>query len=410
MQSHEIKSKENLLSHFNSSQKLEILNQEHMKNLLEIDVPPEIWEDASNRNLLSFNQEFVLETKKIRFVRRGIQYFHLVSFLTNLTELVLSDNNISDISAVSNLKNLKNLYLNYNDIEDISALKSLTDLTHLQLNSNRITSYILALPSLVELELSGNMLQDKSGLQHSLKLETLDLSETEITDLHTIPHQLFGLKALCLSSSNITEISYLSNFVGLQILNLGYNQWLQNIVPLKFCTQLIELIIYYTSVADIWPLQFMINLKALYMEHTQVVDLHPLQHLYKLERIISPYTRIIDVSPLQKLTKLDSLNFRQNQITNVETLKHHQNFSEYDFSNQKVPTSDELKFYNKILSVHSSQKQVRKIKTENRTSKFRELMTHQREYVNLNINEQIRAVNMKIEIWAQFIQNSNADQ
>ncbi|CAL6054537.1 Hypothetical_protein [Hexamita inflata] len=67
-------------------------------------------------------------------------------------------------------------------------------------------------------------------------------------------------------------------------------------------------------------------------------------------------------------------------------------------------------FYNKILSVHSSQKQIGKIQAENRISKFRESMTLYREYVNLQIKEQIRAVNMKIEIWAQFIQNSYADQ
>ncbi|CAL6021887.1 leucine-rich_repeat domain-containing protein [Hexamita inflata] len=152
------------------------------------------------------------------------------------------------------------------------------------------------------------------------------------------------------------------------------------------------------------------NLKTLEMANTKVVDLHPLQYLYRLQ-IISAYDAcIIDVSPLSKLTLLKDLSIWGNKITNVYTLKHHKNFSEYEFQDQQVPTADELKLYNKILSVHSSHEQIKKIQDKNRISKFRESMTRQREYVKLQINKQIRAVNTKIEIWAQFIQNSNADQ
>ncbi|CAL6075439.1 leucine-rich_repeat domain-containing protein [Hexamita inflata] len=285
-----------------------------------------------------------------------------------------------------------------------------TNLTHLYLYRNKLTSYTLALPNLVELILYGNPLQDISGLQHSPKLQKLNLSGTETTDLRTIPHQLFGLKGLYLQYNNVTEISYLSNFVDLQILELNNNEQLQNIGPLKFCTQLTELSISETSVADLWPLQFMKNLKELKMYITKVVDLHPLQHLYILESISAYDARIIDISPLSKLTLLFSLYFSDNKITNAQTLKHHNNFSQYSLSGQEVPKTDELSFYNQILSIHSSHKQIRKIQAENKISKFRESMTRQREYVSLNINEQIRAVNMKIEIWAQYIQNSNADQ
>ncbi|CAL6064940.1 leucine-rich_repeat domain-containing protein [Hexamita inflata] len=406
----EIESKEGLLNHFGSSQQLEILDSEQMKNLLDMDIPPEVWEDASSRNLLSFSQEFVQQTKQFSFVCRKIEHIQLISFLTNLTELSLYNNKISDISSISKLKNLKKLYLYSNYIEDISALQSLLNLTHLYLSYNKLTSYTLTLPNLVELELSCNMLQDKFGQQHSPKLEILNLFKTETTDLHTIPHQLFCLKELYLSSNNLTQISYLSNFVDLQNLYLNCNKQLQNIGPLKFCTQLTELNISETSVADIWSLQYMKNLKILHMNEIQVIDLHSLQNLCKLETIYAYDAYIIDVSPLSKLTQLKELYFSENQITNAETLQHHLNFSRYDFSDQYIPTTDELKFYNKILSVHNSHKSIRKIQAENKISKFRESITHQRECIILQINERVQVMNMKIEIWAQFIQNSNADQ
>ncbi|CAL6035676.1 leucine-rich_repeat domain-containing protein [Hexamita inflata] len=273
----EIKSKEDLLKHFGSSLKLEILDLQQMKDLLEMNIPLEVWEDASNRNLFSVNQEFVQETKEFKFNGRSIEHIYLISFLTNLTELSLQNNDISGISSISKLKNLKKLYLSINRIKDISALQLLT-VTHLNLFKNIITSYTVALPNLVELSLECNELQDKSGLQHSPKLERLDLTETETTDLRTIPHQLFGLKYLNLYYNNLKEISYLSNFIDLQILSLGENEQLQNIGPLQFCTQLTYLSISGTCIADIWPLQFMKNLNSLEMAHTKVVDLHPLQN------------------------------------------------------------------------------------------------------------------------------------
>ncbi|CAL6054665.1 InlE [Hexamita inflata] len=150
------------------------------------------------------------------------------------------------------------------------------------------------------------------------------------------------------------------------------------------------------------------NLNTLDIGYTKVVDLHPLQHLNKLKN--ANEIRIMDVSPLSNLTQLNFLDFRNNNITNADTLKHHQNFQKYEFSNQKVPTPDQLKFYDKILSVHSSQKQIRIIQAENRVSKFRKSLTHQKEQIKLKINEQNQVLNMKIQIWAQFIQNSYADQ
>ncbi|CAL5971258.1 Conserved_hypothetical protein [Hexamita inflata] len=400
-----IRSKKDLLKHFGSSQKLEILDLKQMYKLLGINVQPEVWEDASKRNLFSFSQEFVQQTQVIRFYGSRIEYIYLVSFLTNLTELNLSENKILDISSISKLKNLKKLNLSVNFIDDISALSSLHDLTHLYLYQNKLTFYTLTLPNLVELFLSGNKLQDKSGLQHSPKLEKLILGVTKTVDLCNIS-QLLNLKSLILGDNNLTEISYLSNLLDLQILELGGNKQLQNIGPLKFCSQLTDLRIFTTSISDIWPLQFMKNLNTLYMQETKVVDLHPLQNLYKLEFICAHDTCIIDVSPLSKLTQLKQISFSDNYITNADTLKH-KNFSEQDFSDQQVPTTDELKFYNKILKVHSSHKQIRIIQYEKSVSKFRASLASKKNYVSAMLNNQIMMMNKEVGMFMQFVQNSN---
>ncbi|CAL6005645.1 Conserved_hypothetical protein [Hexamita inflata] len=414
-----ITSKEDLLNHFGSSQKLEICDFKQMKGLLAFNVPPEIWKNASNRNLLSFNLEFVQRTNEFTLTYINIQFIDLLSFLTNLTELNLQNNNISDISSVSKLKTLKKLELRSNCIKDISSLQSLPDLTHLNLSENNLTTYTIALPNLLDLNTSTqfigmkygsiNKLQDISGLQHSPKLQKLNLCRTETTDLSTIPHQLFGLKELILTQNNITQISYLSNFVNLQSLELGQlcNNQLQSIGPLKFCTELTKLLISQTNISDIWPLQFMKNLQTLDISSTQVIDLRPLQYLHKLSSITAYDTGIIDVSPLSNLTELYFLYLIQNKITNGETLQHHQNFSKYYLSDQKVPTTDELKFYNKILKIHNSHKQIRTIQNQNRIQRIRTSLTLKKNVVETILDNYARKMNTQLEILLYFIESSN---
>ncbi|CAL6023489.1 leucine-rich_repeat domain-containing protein [Hexamita inflata] len=145
------------------------------------------------------------------------------------------------------------------------------------------------------------------------------------------------------------------------------------------------------------------------MHQTQVVDLHPLQNLYQLQCISASNSGIIDVSPLSKLTQLKELYFRNNKITNADTLKHHKNFTEYNLSDQEVPTTDELKFYNKVLSVHNSHEQIRKLQNENRVSKLRTSFTQKKNYVSTMLNNQIMLMNKELNLFMQFVQNSYLD-
>ncbi|MCP4269821.1 MAG: TIR domain-containing protein [Candidatus Brocadiaceae bacterium] len=58
--------------------------------------------------------------------------------LSNLTELALTDNHLTDISALKSLQNLEGLYLQDNQISDISPLRTLQNLTWLNLHNNPI--------------------------------------------------------------------------------------------------------------------------------------------------------------------------------------------------------------------------------------------------------------------------------
>jgi Leucine-rich repeat (LRR) protein len=86
--------------------------------------------------------------------------------LTNLKALVLTDYDITDISALANLTNLTELHLSYNTITDISALANLTNLTNLYLSDNNITdiSALANLTNLTDMHLNDNNIDNIDNL------------------------------------------------------------------------------------------------------------------------------------------------------------------------------------------------------------------------------------------------------
>ncbi|CAL6001529.1 leucine-rich_repeat domain-containing protein [Hexamita inflata] len=188
-----------------------------------------------------------------------------------------------------------------------------------------------------------------------------------------------------------------------------------------------------TKVSDIWSLQFMKDLKNLELQNTQVIDLHPLQYLYSLECLFVTHAHVIDVTPLQNLTKLDHLDLTGNKIQSFDSLKHHINFpkqinqlndllqlfaevenmkenedeiAKYNFDFQKLPTFEELLFNNKIISVHSPHKLIRKINSKNRITKFRNQLEQNQQSVSVMLNNQIMMMNTQLEMLVQFMQNN----
>ena len=89
--------------------------------------------------------------------------------LTQLEELILYGNQLTDVKDLENLTQLKELYLGGNKLTDVAGLENLTQLTILYLDGNKLT--------------------DVKSLEKLMKLETLylednpDLTKAQIAEL-----------------------------------------------------------------------------------------------------------------------------------------------------------------------------------------------------------------------------------
>ena len=128
--------------------------------------------------------------------------------LVNITELDLTQNQVTDLSPIASLTKLTSLDLAQNDITDISPLTSLTNLTFLRIQDNLVTdiSPLAGLTKLTELNLWTNEISDISPLAALTDLAKINLTKNKISDLSPLA-SLTNVTRLELITNEITDLS-----------------------------------------------------------------------------------------------------------------------------------------------------------------------------------------------------------
>lgn len=203
---------------------------------------------------------------------------------SNIVELSLHGNSISDLSALSDCLSLRKLSISANPVSDISPLTSLPALSELDLGATDITSIddCLKMRSLTKLQLEDcRALEDFSALGNMNYLlylsirpcsdETFDMI-AELTNLRS----LFVWEAACLTSleqlSKLTELTYL----GVDACRLSSLEGVE-----KF-DKLDSLAFRYNYVTDLSPLKKLPSLKYLAINDNPITDLEPINDMQSL--------------------------------------------------------------------------------------------------------------------------------
>ncbi len=145
--------------------------------------------------------------------------------IPNLTTLSIAGCKLNDINGIANMRNLTKLNLGYNkNINDISVLSGLTELTYLSLTNNSIidVSPLCNLTNLEFLYIGNNPIVDAEPLSNLTNLNELNLSNTSIEDVSPLS-SLDNLSILDLSNTSIKDASSLSSLVNLKVLYLKSN-------------------------------------------------------------------------------------------------------------------------------------------------------------------------------------------
>ncbi|EJU4176951.1 leucine-rich repeat domain-containing protein [Listeria monocytogenes] len=244
--------------------------------------------------------------------------------LDTITQVSAQSKGVVDISGVENLTNLTNLDLKYNQISNLSPLEnSTTNLTQLNLGYNQISdiSPLKNLLNMVGLYLNNNQITDISFLPNMPKVSILHLHNNQISDLSPLMNvNLSNIGRLFLDDNQISDISPLMNLTAPEV-SLGNNQ-ISDLSPLvgsKLSSNLVVLNLVNNEISDTSLLMDanMANLIRLYLEGNQISDISPLENWQvKMPRLmtLNMKNQLISLSTVKWNDPLDITN----SITNLD--------------------------------------------------------------------------------------------
>jgi len=236
---------------------------------------------------------------------------------TNLQELDLSNNSLTEIKGLDALVNLQKLDLSNNSITEIKGLDALTNLQVLWLYNNSIIEIkgLNTLTNLQELWLSYNSLTEIKGLDTLTNLQELYLSYNSLTEIRGLD-TLTNLQKLSLSHNSITEIKGLDTLTNLQELDL-FNNSLTEIKGLDALTNLQELWLSNNSLTEIKGINTLTNLQELWLYNNSLTEIKGLDTLTNLQKLDLSNNSLTEIKGLDALTILQNLRLYNNSLTEI---------------------------------------------------------------------------------------------
>lgn len=140
--------------------------------------------------------EQLTQLRQLSLMHNRITDISLISGLTELTSLSLGWNEVSDISSLKDLTKLQTLGLWGNQISDISSLATLSNLYYLDVSDNQLTdiSVVEQMPYLLELWIYGNQIKDLSAVNQLMDLRVFMMRGNPVVNYGNIKERAYDLK------------------------------------------------------------------------------------------------------------------------------------------------------------------------------------------------------------------------
>eukprot|EP01059_Diplonema_ambulator_P000900 TRINITY_DN10703_c0_g1_i3.p1 TRINITY_DN10703_c0_g1~~TRINITY_DN10703_c0_g1_i3.p1 ORF type:complete len:895 (+),score=345.30 TRINITY_DN10703_c0_g1_i3:511-3195(+) len=210
--------------------------------------------------------------------------------LANLTDLDLSNNNISSFSGL------------------IHGLRSL-DLTD---NSLGCTRFLADLPCLEKVKLDSNKINSLTGVEECTRLKTLSARHNYLSGT-TVLEECTSLASLDLFGNNLTTLA-VPEVSSLTYLNVGRNALTDVSNILRSCTLLMEAHLYNNRIASLPSRIHNVLLQSLLLSDNVLEKIPDLAHLPLLTMLDVSSNKLHDVTGVRGCLHLEVLNLAFNEL------------------------------------------------------------------------------------------------
>ena len=250
--------------------------------------------------------------------------------LPALTNLCLSDCNLSTIADLEGAAGLTVLDLSSNTLRNLEVLSSMPGLTEVNLKHNAVTKLteLGKLSNLEKLDISFNSVTDLSPLSGCAKLSWLDAGNNQLTRIKAVD-DLPLLTYLSLDYNQLTDVAILGNCSELTNLSIANNQ-ITNISKLSKLVNLDILDFSYNSVSELPDWQDGCMLRTIDGSYNTLESIDNLSRLDQLCYVYMDYNKLTSVNALADNYRLVQVNVYGNEIDTVAELTEHDIIVNYD--------------------------------------------------------------------------------
>ena len=256
--------------------------------------------------------------------------------MATLTRLEGHNADIRNLTGLETATNLEDLRLNHNSISDLSPLAGLIRLHRIELEDNTISdlSPLKGLINLGELHISHNLISDISPVAGLINLRWVNFGHNVVDDWSPLAG-LVKLDGINMSHNPVADLSPLTGLISLRY----FHSWgtpILDLAPLTESPKLQEISICGGEISDLSSLEGLTSLKALYLPGNEVTDISALASLTGLTRLGLEGNEISDISPLAELNGLTWIDLHRNTISDVSPLSALSNLTWLDLSQNRI--------------------------------------------------------------------------
>jgi Leucine-rich repeat (LRR) protein len=141
-------------------------------------------DDNLQRCVESTGAEFTGQVQALECGGKNISHLGGIESLRELNTLILSHNDLSDISELTDMHQLVTLFIDNNQIHELSSIEALTQLHQLSIHDNQLTSVdeLKDMQKLVKLYADNNMISDFTALEYLNALKHLSVKGNDISE------------------------------------------------------------------------------------------------------------------------------------------------------------------------------------------------------------------------------------
>ena len=225
------------------------------------------------------------EGRRVKNIK-GLESFINLKILNLSTNDISSDNSISKINLLKDLPNIEQLNLSDNQLEMADVITNFKLIKRINLANNNISS----------LQPFEEWVQNLKDKKTASKLVEINVSGNNIEDLTPIK-DITTLEYLNVSKNKIKDINAIENMAVLNALNISSNK-----------------------IEDIEPVGKLTRLTTLYLATNKVKDISSLRNL-NLSKLDISNNRIESLDDIKNMSSLTELKLNTNKISTIEPIK-----------------------------------------------------------------------------------------